>query len=395
MRVLLCNKFYYRRGGDCVYTMQLEQLLLSHGHQVAVFAMDHPDTADTPWRRYFPDEVNFDTKASQVRFAARSLGFGPTASRFKALLADFRPDVVHLGNIHSQLSPIIAQIAHRQGCKVVWTLHDYKLLCPRYDCLLHGAQPCELCFSDKRNVVRNRYMKDSLAGSIAAWMESVRWRRGRLERYTDAFICPSRFMLSKMEQGGFSSAKLNYLCNFFDAVRCEVVEDSAREDYYCYVGRLSAEKGIRRLAEVAGHLPWKLVVVGDGPLQSLLPEASNIVYTGRKDAESVHKIVRNARFTVIPSEWYENSPLSVIESLCLGTPVLGADIGGIPELIDAGRTGLLFKSGSIDDLAQKIEEMFAKHFNYDDIADASRRRFSPESYYSSLMWLYSKQGGVA
>ena len=391
----MCNKFYYRRGGDCVYTMQLEQMLRSHGHQVAVFAMDHPDTANTPWRQYFPDEVNFDTKASQVRFAARSLGFGPTASRFKALLADFRPDVVHLGNIHSQLSPVIAQIAHRQGCKVVWTLHDYKLLCPRYDCLLHGAQPCELCFSSKRNVVRNRCMKGSLVGSIAAWMEALRWRRSRLERYTDAFICPSRFMLSKMKQGGFSSAKLHHLCNFFEADDGGAAEDSPREDYYCYVGRLSAEKGIRRLVEVAGSLPWKLVVVGDGPLREQLPVHSNIVYTGRLDAASVYSTLSSARFMVLPSEWYENNPISVIEALCLGTPVLGADIGGIPELIDAGRTGLLFKSCSSEDLTQKIEDMFAKDFNYSGIAEDSRRRFSPESYYSSLMWIYSKQGGVA
>lgn len=395
MRVLLCNKFYYRRGGDCVYTMQLEQLLHSYGHQVAVFAMNHPDTAETPWRRYFPAEVNLGSKASQVRFAARSLGFGPTASRFKAMLSDFRPDVVHLGNIHSQLSPVIAQIAHMHGCRVVWTLHDYKLLCPRYDCLLHGTQPCELCFSSKGNVIRNRCMKDSLAGSIAAWMEALKWRRCRLERYTDAFICPSRFMLSKMEQGGFSSEKLHYLCNFFEADTDGAPEVTPREDYYCFVGRLSSEKGISRLVEVAGRLPWKLVVAGDGPLREKLPVAPNIVYTGRLDAASVHRTVCRARFMVLPSEWYENNPLSAIEALCLGTPVLGADIGGIPELIDAGRTGMLFKSGSSEDLAQKIEDMFAKNFNYEDIADKSRRRFSRESYYSSLMWFYSKQGGVA
>ena len=389
MRILLCNKFYYRRGGDCVYTMQLEQLLRSHGHEVAIFAMDHPDTVDTPWRKYFPKEVNFDTTTSRVRFVARSLGLGETASRFKALLSDFRPDVVHLGNIHSQLSPIIAKIAHRQGCKVVWTLHDYKLLCPRYDCLLRGEHPCELCFGDKKNVVRNRCMKGSLAGSLAAWLEAKRWSRSKLESVTDSFICPSRFLLHKMDQGGFSPAKLHYLCNYVETDGGEVLSDERREDYYCYVGRLSPEKGIQRLVRVAGQLPGKLVVVGDGPLREQLPVASNIVYTGRKDAESVLHIVSRARFLILPSEWYENNPLSVIEALCLGTPVLGADIGGIPELIDEGRTGMLFKSGSSEDLARKIEAMFAMDFKYEDIAEVSRRRFSKESYYASLMWIYS------
>ena len=389
MRVLICNKFYYRRGGDCVYAMQLERLLRSHGHEVAVFAMDHPDTVGTPWRSYFPDEVNLDKKISQVRFTLRSLGIGSVASRFKALLSDFRPEVVHLGNIHSQLSPIIVEIAHRQGCKVVWTLHDYKLLCPRYDCLRYGETPCESCFHDKKNVVRYRCMKDSLAGSIAGWLEATRWDRRRLESFTDAFICPSRFMSQKMQQGGFDPVRLHILCNFFDAGESGAGLDLPREDYYCYVGRLSQEKGISRLVDVARHLPWKLLVVGDGPLRDSLCESSNIVYTGRKDFETVCRIVRQARFLVLPSEWYENNPLSIIESLCFGTPVLGADIGGIPELIDAGRNGMLFESGNEGDLERKIESMYETDFHYGDIAAAARKRFSPEAYYESLMQIYS------
>lgn len=389
MRVLICNKFYYRRGGDCVYAMQLERLLRSHGHEVAVFAMDHPDTVDTPWRSYFPDEVNLDTKISQVRFTLRSLGVGSVASRFKTLLSDFRPEVVHLGNIHSQLSPIIAEIAHGLGCKVVWTLHDYKLLCPRYDCLRYGATPCESCSHDKKNVIRYRCIKDSLAGSIAGWLEATRWDRRRLESITDAFICPSRFMLKRMEQGGFDSARLHFLCNFFDAGEIGAGLVLPREDYYCYVGRLSPEKGIRRLVSVASQMQWKLVVVGGGPLGGSLDESPNIVYTGRKDFDIVCRIVRQARFLVIPSEWYENNPLSVIESLCLGTPVLGADIGGIPELIDAGRNGMLFESGNGDDLAQKIESMFKTDFHYGDIASAAGEHFSPEAYYESLIRIYS------
>lgn len=389
MRILICNKFYYRRGGDCVYAMQLEQMLRSHDHEVAIFAMDHRDTVDTPWRKYFPPEVNFDTWTSKLRFVARSMGLGQTVSLFKALLSDFRPDVVHLGNIHSQLSPVIAEIAHRRGCKVVWTLHDYKLLCPRYDCLLRGVHPCELCFVDKKSVVRNRCFKDSLAGSMAAWLEAIRWNRSKLESVTDSFICPSRFLLHKMEQGGFCPDKLHYLCNCVETGGEEVLSDARREDYYCYVGRLSPEKGIHRLVSVAGQLSRKLVVVGDGPLIGQLPPSSNIIYTGRKDAESVRQIVRSARFVVLPSEWYENNPLSVIESLCHGTPVLGADIGGIPELIEERKNGMLFKSGNDEDLARKIEAMFAMDFNYEDIAEVSRRRFSEESYYASLMRVYS------
>lgn len=388
MRILLCNKFYYRRGGDCIYTLNLEALLKAQGHDVAVFAMEHPDTLDTPWRRYFPPEVNLSSASSKARFFLRSLGGGGTASRFKSLLKEFKPDVVHLNNIHSQLSPVIADIAHKCGCKVVWTLHDYKLLCPRYDCMRHGTEPCDLCFSDKNNVLKQKCMKDSLPASIMAYCEAVRWNRDTLETCTDAFICPSHFMKSKMEQGGFNPAKLHTVCNFIDTEKCRRDDYTERGDYYCYVGRLSTEKGVETLARVAASLPHKLVVIGDGPLKETLPKSSGIEYVGRKDWGDIKHIAGLARFLVIPSECFENNPLSVIEALCLGTPVLGARIGGIPELIDEGTDGLCFESGNEEAFARKIEKMFSLQFDYTAIATAAQVRFSAETYYARIMEIY-------
>lgn len=389
MKILLCNKFYYRRGGDCVYVLNLEELLQSHGHEVAVFAMDHPDTLDTPWRKYFPSEVNLDSTISKARFFMRSLGGGETASRFIALLDAFKPDVVHLNNIHSQLSPVIAKLAHKRGCRVVWTLHDYKLLCPRYDCLKKGEILCEACFNDKRNVLRNSCMKNSLPASVMAYCEAVKWNRSRLEACTDAFICPSLFMKAKMEQGGFNADKLFHLCNFIVTDKCLRSDYGKRDDYYCYVGRLSSEKGVETLTRVAATLLHKLVVVGDGPLMEKLTKADNIAYVGRKDWQDVKRIVGRARFLVIPSECYENNPLSVLESLCLGTPVLGARIGGIPELIDEGRNGLCFESGDKESLAFTIERMFQLDSNYSSIASESLARFSSDNYYSRIMDIYN------
>lgn len=388
MRILLCNKYYYRRGGDCVYTLGLEELLRTFGHEVAVFAMDHPDTIETPWQKYFPSEVNLDSAGSKVRFFIRSLGDGQTASRFKALLDDFKPDIVHLNNVHSQLSPAIAEIAHNRGCHVVWTLHDYKLLCPRYDCLRRGLTPCEVCFSDKRNVLLHSCMKNSLPASIMAYCEAIKWNRDRLEASTDAFICPSQFMKDKMTQGGFDQRKLFHLCNFIDAEKCRRDDYADRGDYYCYVGRLSPEKGVETLNRVAATLPFRLVVVGEGPLMGNLQPADNIEYVGRKGWEDIKRIVGRARFIVIPSEWYENNPLSVLESLCLGTPVLGARIGGIPELIDEGRNGLCFNSGDEGALKTSLHEMFGRHFNHAEIAREACACFSQEAYYDNLIRLY-------
>ena len=151
MRIILSNKFYYNRGGDCSYTLNLEQMLKSHGHEVAIFAMDYPLNFQTEWQKYFPSNM------SKIKALVRPFGTKEVKKKFIQLLEDFKPDIVHLNNIHTQLSPIIGEIATAKGIKVIWTIHDYKLLCPRYDCLKNNKTLCELCFTgDKSNCKKNK-----------------------------------------------------------------------------------------------------------------------------------------------------------------------------------------------------------------------------------------------
>lgn len=385
MRILLANKFYYRRGGDCIYMMNLEQLLKEQGHDVAVFAMDYPENLDTPWKKYFPSDM------SKLSAFSRPFGDRETKRKFTALMDDFHPDVVHLNNIHTQLSPVIAEIAHEKGIRLVWTLHDYKLLCPRYDCLRNGEN-CELCFDpeNKGNCLKYSCMKGGKIGSWIGYKEAKKWNKGRLESYTDKFICPSHFMQEEMEKGGFDRNKLITLCNFIDVEKCKK-QDYTKEDYYCYVGRLSHEKGVMTLLEAANRLSYQLVIIGDGPLASELKAKalSQIKFVGYKDWDDIKELVGKARFSVIPSEWYENNPLSVIEAKCLGTPVLGARIGGIPELIDEGKNGMTFESRNVEDLKDKIELMWNASFDYKEIAVEAMKRYKDKSYYYHILEIYS------
>lgn len=387
MRILLSNKFYYRRGGDCIYMLNLEQLLKAHGHEVAVFAMDYAENLDTPWKGYFPQAMD------KLMALTRPFGSREVRTKFNRLLDDFKPDVVHLNNIHTQLSPVMAELAHARDIRVVWTLHDYKLLCPRYDCLKDGKDICELCFEgDKTYCKTYRCMKGSRLASFVGYKEAVMWNRARLEACTDLFICPSRFMAEKMEQGGFNKGKLEVLCNFIDVEKCRR-DDYGKEDYYCFIGRLSHEKGVGTLIDAASRLPFKLKVIGGGPLAEGLQAKSrglqaNIEFVGFKQWEEIKELVGKARFTVVPSEWYENNPLSVIEAQCLGTPVLGARIGGIPELIEEGVTGMTFESGNGDDLTGKIRAMFTASFDCNGIAEAAIKRYNAESYYNDIVTIY-------
>lgn len=389
MKILLANKFYYRRGGDCIYMLNLEKLLKAHGHEVAVFAMDYPENLDTPWKKYFPKNM------SKLMAFTRPFGSHEVKSTFKKLLDDFKPDVVHLNNVHTQLSPVMAELAHQRGIKVVWTLHDYKLLCPRYDCLKNGNTICETCFNgDKKACLDNKCMKGSKLASFIGFKEAIVWNRERLEASTDDFICPSQFMADKMVQGGFSKKKMQTLCNFIDVEKCKFSSTDytddvellpKKEEYYCFIGRLSHEKGAKTLIEAANQLPYKLVIIGGGPLMDELKSVAhtNIEFVGFKQWDDIKQLVGKARFSVIPSEWYENNPLSVIEAQCLGTPVLGANIGGIPELTD-----YTFSSGNIADLKTKIEKMWNSEFDYQQIASDAQHRYDAETYYDKLINIY-------
>lgn len=394
-KILIASKFYYRRGGDCIYVLNLEKLLREQGHEVAIFAMDYPDNLDSEWKQYWPSQVDFSGGVkAKLSAAARTLGMGDVVKSFNRLLDDFRPDVVHLNNIHSYLSPILATIAHRRGIKVVWTLHDYKLLCPGYSCVRDG-HTCELCFTDKSQVLKQRCMKGSLAASALAWLEAKRWNKATLSRNTDTFICPSQFMASKMAQGGFDHGKLVALNNFIapEMIKRYSIDPplDIRDDYYCYIGRLSSEKGVETLLKAASQLPYTLKVAGDGPLAEQLRQDYahnlNIQFLGHLDAQGIHDLLRHARFSVLPSEWYENNPLGVIESLCAGTPVVGARIGGIPELITQGR-GTTFTSGDLDSLKQAIRHTWIETFDYSAIQSDALARFSPQAYYAALTQIY-------
>ena len=230
-------------------------------------------------------------------------------------------------------------------------------------------------------------MKGGLPGSILAYMEAEYWNRERLQRCTDAFICPSRFMADMMVKDGFDKDKLRVVCN---SVSRDIVSGleikNVREHYYIYVGRLSKEKGVETLLSVANQLPYNLKIVGGGPLLAELKShyaSEKIEFLGQK------KYVADAKFSVIPSEWYENNPLSVIESLCLGTPVAGARIGGIPELVKPGM-GFLFRPGDADSLKRTIETAWEGQFDYGWISSNSINRFSEHRYLEEILDIYSR-----
>lgn len=390
MKIVLANKFYYRRGGDCIYTMNVEKMLREKGHEVAVFAMQYPENEESEWSKYWPSNM------TKLKAFTRPFGDGEVRRKFGMLLDDFKPDVVHLNNIHTQLSPVIAKMAHERDIRVVWTLHDTKLVCPCYTCTRDGKW-CTECFTDKKAVIRHSCMHGGLPVAIIGYREIMKWNREALEEYTDLFLPPSQFMMDTCVEGGYSPEKFRVLCNFIDVTKVKGLKGEEvkrlKGDYYVYLGRVSEEKGVRTLCKVAAQMDKRLIMIGGGPLiEEIKMMCEDIVapieFKGQMQWDEFMPILRGAKFMILPSECSENNPLTVIESLSLGTPVLGARIGGIPELIEEGVSGMTFTSGDVEDLKDKIKKMFNHEFDYDAIAKNAVERYSSEAYYEKLMAFY-------
>lgn len=397
MRILLVNKFFYPRGGDCVVAMNTQRLLQSKGHDVRIYAMSYSENVDTTFNYSYASEVNFSAGIkSKISALKRIFGKGDIIDSFKKVLHEFKPDVVHLHNIHSYLSPIVGELAHRHGARVVWTLHDYKLICPSYSCRLPDGRNCEQCITGNIAVIKNKCMKGSTIQSFFADVEARYWNRKRLINFTDMFIAPSRFMSLKMQQGQIPQEKLTVICNFIDPTKYDKIKSAPvidnRQQNFCYIGRLSEEKGVRTLIKAAVKAGVELKIAGGGPLLNELKEKhkkdSNIHFLGHLSAEKTAELLMNSQASIMPSECYENNPLGVIESLCAGTPVIGANIGGIPELIDTD-SGIIYQSGNIDELAEKLKNFDHKQYTNSDISKRSLIRFSAETHYQKLLDAYN------
>lgn len=388
MRILLVNKFYKRSGGDCIHFRALVELLSDNGCEVAVLTMRHPQNEGLPPGSFEVPGVDINgSLTDKARAATRILGGAGVRASVRDAIAVFRPDVVHIHNIHSYLSPAVAEEAYKLGLPVVWTLHDYKLICGAYTCL-QNEQPCTECINKPTAILRHKCMKDSALGSILAFAEAKKWNREKLTRLTSVFICPSAFIRDHMIQAGFPADKMYVLPNFLP-ISPEYVE--RERSGVCYVGRLSPEKGLTYLLEAAEQGGWQLTVAGTGPLGNQLKElfahCANIRFVGHLDSAGVTRLLSASALSVIPSVWYENNPLAAIESLCLGTPIAASAIGGLPELIN-GTNGVLFEPCDSAAINAAVQSMLAANYSHRQIAEAANRIFSPVTYLANLNSIY-------
>jgi glycosyltransferase involved in cell wall biosynthesis len=371
-RLLLINKFYHDRGpagGVGRYLVQEEEDLAAAGWEVIPFAMADADARPSAWNQHFVRARDY----SRPRLGGGGLGDAlsliwnrEAARSLERLIVQTRPVVAHLHNIYHHLSPSILPVLRRHRIPVVMTLHDLRLLCPAIH-MLRDGKVCERCRGGHfHQAVLGRCVKDSRAASLLAAIETAHQRRRRLyEDGVQVFLCPSRFYLEKYAEWGFPREKLRHLPNFVDLNQWhpDRLPVAPARDAYLYFGRISREKGLRFALEAhqlweRGYAdgtidqpPLEFLLAGSGPcdgnvrakVAQLALKTAHIL--GPLDTDALRGAMARSRFSVLPSVWYENGPMAALESLAAGLPLVGSAIGGIPEMIDDGVTGVSVAPG--------------------------------------------------
>lgn len=404
MRILMINKFLHPNGGAETYIFQLGEQLEALGHEVQYFGMEHPQRRVGNRVQAYTANMDFHggSKLSKLLYPVKTVYSSEARRKLRAVLEDFKPQVCHLNNFNYQLTPsILLEIAawKKQGnpCRVVYTAHDYQLVCPNHMCNRPATgENCEKCLGGHFvNCLKGRCIHGSAARSAVGFAEATIWNKSKVYRHLDTVICCSAFLKTKLDTDPLLRKKTVVLHNFIPHIP---QRDTEKQDYVLYFGRFSPEKGIGTLLEACSRLPRiPFVFAGAGPMEQAIEQLPNTKNVGFQTGAALERLIREARFTVYPSAWYENCPFSVMESQAHGTPVLGAAIGGIPELIVPGVTGELFASGDADALTSKIQELWeapARTAAYS--ANCGKLSFDTvDAYCEKLLKYYSPNEGGA
>ncbi|CAM4143614.1 glycosyl transferase [Bacillus luti] len=387
MRVLFIHNYYQQSGGEDNVVAQEMMLLKKYGIDVQLYSVHN-------------DEIKQKSKFSKAKLAVEAVWSYTEYKKMKNYLMEIKPDVVHVHNFFPLLSPSIYYACQKLGIPIVQTLHNYRLICPSA-MLMRNNQICENCLdSSLWNAVKYGCYRDSRAQTLPVTM-MIKFNRiiGTWENTVDRYIALTNFSKKKFTQGGISESKIVVKPNFL-MQNSEQIHRNLDEEYILFVGRISEEKGIRNLLnawkQIDNKKGTKLYIIGDGPDKKMLESehfADDICFLGKKDSKDVLFYMKNAKYLIVPSIWYEGFPMTIVEAYSVGTPVLCSKIGSLQEVVINGETGFHFKHNNIEEITSVIQ----KSLNYEgygnmrgNVSDVFRTHYTESVNFNYLMSIYSE-----
>ncbi|MEM0672041.1 glycosyltransferase family 4 protein [Dickeya oryzae] len=398
MKVLLVNKFFYIKGGaETVYFQEYDRLKAA-GVEVMTFSMQHENNFPSDYASYFVDNVDYHQRSGVVGAIKTAVNFihnSQACKKLRALLHQEKPDIVHFHNIYHQLTPSLISVARESGCKTVLTAHDYKMICPSYT-MLRDGNVCDACVTGSVfNAFKYRCQQGSASKSLLLSLEAGWQAIARHYQQLDAIISPSEFLRDQLLRK-LPHSRIDVIVN---GINDDLPLDADEDDgYFLFIGRLSREKGVATLARahqrMKNNMPLK--IVGNGPLYDELvaqfPDAEFLGY--KQQGEELNRLIKRARAVVVPSEYYENCSMSVLESMAFAKPVVGGRIGGIPEQIRDKVDGILFEPGNVQVLAEVLDYLALNPQQAKEMGRNARQRLSEKyslnKHTAALLALYQE-----
>ena len=400
MKILLVNKFHYLNGGSEKYYFELGKLLKKHGNEVAYFSMEDDRNIRTGDKEFFVKKIDLNygskLKALDVIYSKDNY------KKMEEAIKEFRPDVIHFNNFQRQLSASVVEAGWNAKIPMIFTAHDMEAVCPNKD-MLYNGRICDDCITKGyMSCIKKKCIKNSKLKSILGVIEMKYYKVHSIYEKFNYIVSPSEFMKKCLLNGGVKNQNIEVIHNFSNATNCN---NEINGDYIFYFGRISKEKGIFNLiGAVKKCEEVKLLIAGTGPEEEKIKKyikenkmESRVVLLGYLNQDEIRERIEKCRFVVIPSIWYENCPYSIIETLEIGKPIIASEIGGIPEIVENEKNGLLYRYDSVDDLADKINELYYNQEKINKMKEESKNKFKMEHtedvYYQKIMKIYKNAIG--
>jgi len=414
MNILIANWKWDEGGGDWTYIKNIIELYTKKGHHIIPFSTKDGRNGPSAFSEYYVERLDYEsiskkkTLKNSYDVLCRSIYSKDSRSKIFQLLRKNRVDLAHLNNIHNHLTPSIIPVLKKKNVPIIWTLHDYKIMCPNAT-LYNKSGLCEKCQAHNYLFcLFNRCKRNSYSASLVAALESYLFSFMNIYRYVDVFICPSDIVCDKVAESGIPRHKIVKIPHLYDSAEIDEIyfgttEEDPSASYILFLGRLEPNKGVLTLLRAMKMLPdIRLLIAGTGSQEKELIDyirlhnLDNVEVLGSLSKPEALKKIRMAKIIVCPSEWLEVFGYVITESMMMGKPVIASNIGAIPELIVDEVTGILFKPGDDQQLAQKIRWVFSDTALRKKIGQNARTHAKGisdmETYYKALTAIFSSLG---
>jgi len=408
MKIALVNYRYFISGGPERYYFNIKEILERNGHVVIPFSVKSSKNRPTEYERYFLESVGDEEYFARTRKTPRTVFKSFTRMfysfearrKFGQLLRDTRPDVVYIMQYHNKISPSIIDAARSLGIPVVHRISDFQYMCPDASFYNDRTGVCEDCLHGHRmSCIRYRCVMGSAFLSAVKAAAKLLHDSMHVTRRIDAFVVPTAFTAGKLAEYGIPRSKLNVIPTFFNLK--DPGMSPVYEPFALYVGRIERMKGLGTLVDAFAGTPYRLKIIGfsntgyEERLKERLGDtAPNIEFLGRMEFDRIAPYLESCLFTVVPSEWYDNFPNSVLESFAYAKAVIATDFGSLATMIDDHVNGLRFRYGDTDDLRRCVAYMFDNPGQARQMGANARRtlleQYTPQVHYDSLITLLDR-----